>query len=130
MTLNDLQQNIPKSTNMYDFCKTFFILCLKSGGHLVFGPENPKLRIYKYNFQIQLHLLCEHQNRQSYTKNIANFSKMKQLVSSKRAAIFDFGEVENFMFFAMILDICVLKIMQNGKAVLTIWPIMYKIRDG
>ena len=55
---------------------------------------------------------------------------MKQLVSSKRAAIFDFGEVENFMFFAMILDICVLKIMQNGKAVLTIWPIMYKIRDG
>ena len=75
-------------------------------------------------------MLCEHQKRQSYTKNIANFSKMKQLASSKRAAIFDFGKVENFMFFAMILEICVLKIMQNGKAVLTIWPIMYKIRDG
>ena len=55
---------------------------------------------------------------------------MKHLARSKRAAIFDFGEVENFMFFAMILGICVLKIMQNGKAVLTIWPIMYKIKDG
>ena len=55
---------------------------------------------------------------------------MKKLANSKRAAILDFGKVENFMFFAMILEICVLKIMQNGKAVLTIWPIMYKITDG
>ena len=97
---------------------------------LFLDPKIPNWEYINIISKIQQHLVCEHPKWQSYKKNIANFSKMKQLASSKRVAILDFGKVENFMFFAMILAICVLKIMQNGKAVLTIWPIMYKIKDG
>ena len=98
MTLNDLQQNIQKSTNMCDFCKTFFHFVLKKWRHLVLDQKIPNWEYLNIIFKIQQHLLCEHQKWQSNKKNIANFSKMKKLASSKRVAILDFGKVENLCF--------------------------------
>ena len=66
---------------------------------LFLDPKIPNWEYINIISKIQQHLLCEHQKWQSYKKNIANFSKMKQLASSKRVAILDFGKVKHFYVF-------------------------------